>query len=677
MKVPSNQMDDYDEDILWEDDVEGAPAEVENGKRQRVDDTTLLPVNALNGETTDKRRPLREFLQQNDIFTALSHAKTELIAGVKRVIALSDACNHQELQAILLSICPERSCTETSREYRKKLITWFGNLFAHVKNGSMTPEEGRDGSSAEELLRILLNPSRKEGEKYRGSAIQMTQLLTALMRVNSFTCRLVMTVDTCSMNPMNHVKILENIHRRRNKKAEINFRVDSEESNEYLFRKEYRINPRFKEDIEPSAWCEIEISRDEIMDTAAVDAGVLAVARIVPVPSHHSKMSPVKSNEVISLLDSGDESDTKLPAKRPLQSPASHAKGHFAQSPTMSKQSPADKEYSYPWEAVDTVSGFIDDIRKVEHKIGRNKANKIFQYIFGVDENGILVDVSCIYSSQYEKMLSIRHPEAESIVYQFNNELANRNLHLLGSIDMQRAQVSEFSKQFVAYDRMKVGETVPSSIDGFKKHPTFVLESHINSQQALVPGAKAIGTFKSQKYYRRQDACDLYTRSIWKSKFRKQVKDNEFPIKEVTRKEKVVGLFGPWQTEDYQREVVVDDEIPVNSFGNVEVFDGDERFLPIGTTLLAQHGVSVVAKQLGLPCKQAIIGFSVTRGHSHPTPGGYVVLTKHVDLILDGLNTVIVDRNEKEVEKKQREINKKWEGIVHRYTTFKELMNKY
>ena len=295
------------------------------------------------------------------------------------------------------------------------------------------------------------------------------------------------------------------------------------------------------------------------------------------------------------------------------------------------------------------------------------------------------MDVSCIYSSQYEKMLSIRHPEAESIVCQFNNELANRNLHLLGSIEMQRTQVSKFSLiQVVAHDHMKVREMVPSSIDGFKKHPTFVLASHINSnKQALVPGAKANGSFKSQNYYRRQDVRDLFTKFIWKPKFRKQVKDNEVPIKEVmTRKKKVDGLFGPWQTEDYQCEVVVDDEIPVNSFGNVEVFDGDERFLPIGTMLLAQNGVSVVSKQLDLPCKQAIIGFSVTRGHSHPTLGGYVVLTKHVDLILDGLNTFIVDKNEKEEEekeeeKKQREISKKWENIVHRYITFKEVMNKY
>ncbi len=671
-------MDDYDEDILWEDDLQDAPAEVENGKRQRVDDTTLLPVNALNGETTDKKRPLREFLQQNDIFTALSLAKTELTIGVKRVLALSDACNCQELQAILLSICPERSRTETSREYWNKLITWFNNTFVHVKNDSITPDEGRDGSSAEDLLRILLNPHRKESEKYRGSAVQMTQLFTALMRVNSFNCRFIMTVDTCSMNPMDHKNILENVHRRRNKKPEINFsalRRDCEESQVYLFRKEYRINPRFKEEIEPSAWCEIEIRCDETMDSPAFRAGTAAVARTAAASLQHPKMSPVKSNEVISLIDSGDESDTKLPAKRPLNASTASSSGRC--SPVMSKQSTAEKAYSYPWEAIDTVNGFFGDIRKVEQNLGRNKPNKTFQYVFGVDQNGILVDVSCIYSSQYEKMLSIRHPEAASLVYQVNNELANNNLHLLGLIDLQRAQVSDFSTQFVAYDRMKVEETVPSSIDGFKKHPVFVLESHINSQQSLVPGAKAIGSFKSQNYYRRQDVCDLFTKSIWKSKHRKQVKDNEFPVKEVTRKEKVVGLFGPWQTEDYQREVVVNDEIPVNSFGNVEVFDGDERFLPVGTTLLTQNGVSVVAKRLGLPCKQAIVGFTVNRGHSHPTSGGYVVLTKHVDLILDGLNTVLVDRNEKEEEKKQREINKKWEDIVHRYVTFKALMDKY
>lgn len=680
-------MDDFDEDILWEDDQGDIDDHESSPKRQRVEETTLLPVSALNGAAPEKKRPLREFMRELDVFTALSLARAGLVAGIKQVIALSEACNSQELQAILLSMCPERLCTENTKDYSTKLVTWFNSNFSHFDNDSITSDEGRDGSAnAEDLLRILLNPYRKEGEMYRGSAIQLTQIFTALMRVNVFNCRFIMTVDTCSMNPADHKNILENMHRRRNKKAEFNFstlRPDSDTSKVYLFHKEYRISPRFKTEIEPSAWC--EICYEDEYDTpayragaaAASRSGAAAISRATSSSSPHAATTPVKSNEVIDLLDSDDDTASKLPVKRPLHSPTSSTSERITPTPTPSKKSPPQKACTYPWTAADVINGSFGDTRAIEQKLGRHKPNKVFQYVFGVDQNGILVDVSYIYSSQSDKTMCIRHPEVEFLVNKHNNDLANSNFKLLGLIDTHRMQVMEFSKQFVAYDRVKVKETVPTSIDGFKKHPTYVLESQINTHQALIPAAKPLGKFKEQCYYRREDVKDLFTKSQWKSKYRKQVKDNELPVKEITRKEKVVGLFGPWQTEAYQREVVVDDIIPVNSFGNVEVFDGDERFLPVGTTLLTQNGVATVAKQLGLPCAQAIIGFSVNRGHSHPTAGGYVVLTKHVDLILDGLQTVLVDRNEKQEEKKQREIVTKWEDIVYRYIKFKELMSKY
>lgn len=47
---------------------------------------------------------------------------------------------------------------------------------------------------------------------------------------------------------------------------------------------------------------------------------------------------------------------------------------------------------------------------------------------------------------------------------------------------------------------------------------------------------------------------------------------------------KYVGLFGYWQTKKFKNELTADGKIPVNDYGNLEVFNGP---LPPGTVHVA------------------------------------------------------------------------------------------
>ena len=61
-----------------------------------------------------------------------------------------------------------------------------------------------------------------------------------------------------------------------------------------------------------------------------------------------------------------------------------------------------------------------------------------------------------------------------------------------------------------------------------------------------------------------------------------------------------LALFGSWQTVAYDVPAVVDGVIPLNEHGNVEVWGGDERFVPRGARLVTVELAVQAAKKLGI-----------------------------------------------------------------------------
>ena len=114
-------------------------------------------------------------------------------------------------------------------------------------------------------------------------------------------------------------------------------------------------------------------------------------------------------------------------------------------------------------------------------------------------------------------------------------------------------------------------EEIPSSLNAFKSHPTYILKKHITSYFGVVPGAKKVGRFGDEPVMRRRDVVQLHTREQWLERHAKVPMEDEPTKKIPSRKKsgKETELFGPWQVTDYDPGEAVDGVVPKNEHNNV------------------------------------------------------------------------------------------------------------
>jgi hypothetical protein len=57
---------------------------------------------------------------------------------------------------------------------------------------------------------------------------------------------------------------------------------------------------------------------------------------------------------------------------------------------------------------------------------------------------------------------------------------------------------------------------LPKTIEGFRKHPLYVLERHISRYQSLMPGTAKLGLHRGEAYYDRSRLADLHSAERWR-----------------------------------------------------------------------------------------------------------------------------------------------------------------
>ncbi|XP_015441295.1 DNA repair protein complementing XP-C cells isoform X3 [Pteropus alecto] len=123
-----------------------------------------------------------------------------------------------------------------------------------------------------------------------------------------------------------------------------------------------------------------------------------------------------------------------------------------------------------------------------------------------------------------------------------------------------------------------------------------------------------------------------------------------------------LGLFGKWQTEEYQPPVAVDGKVPRNEFGNVYLFL--PSMMPIGCVQLNLPNLQRVARKLDIDCVQAITGFDFHKGYSHPITEGYIVCEEYKDVLLAAWENEQALIEKKEKEKKEKRALGNWKLLA-------------
>lgn len=231
---------------------------------------------------------------------------------------------------------------------------------------------------------------------------------------------------------------------------------------------------------------------------------------------------------------------------------------------------------------------------------------------------------------------------------------------------------------------------LPTSDNGFRNHPMYVLERHLLKFQAIYPPEVApLGYFKDQPVYPRDCVQIVRSRETWLREAR-TVKLNETAYKIVKARPKrdrfsgelvrdlPLELFGEWQTVDYDPPRAENGKVPRNCYGNVDMYK--ECMLPKGCAWLKLPGLPRIANKLGIDCAAAVVGFDnhCSGGYgAHPVMDGFIVCQEFEDTLRDAWQEEQENSKKREEEKRQKRIWDNWKRLLKAAIIRERLRVKY
>ncbi|KAJ1550989.1 hypothetical protein HK405_015416, partial [Cladochytrium tenue] len=238
----------------------------------------------------------------------------------------------------------------------------------------------------------------------------------------------------------------------------------------------------------------------------------------------------------------------------------------------------------------------------------------------------------------------------------------------------------------------------------------FALERHCNTNQVIYPKGRehVVGKFKNEDVYPRSHVRELRSQQAWLYHGRAVVAGSE-PAKRVRARAATVArrraiearrldverglapqapdgvagsegpgseeLFGEWQTEWVTPGEIVNDVIPTNAFGNIELFH--PRMLPAGAAHVHGTLAAKVAKQLGMSFAKAVVGFEFNKGMSTPVFEGVVVLADQAELLKEAIDEHGGHLAEKAAQARSQRAVTGWARLVRKMLVKARLVEQY
>ncbi|XP_043444160.1 DNA repair protein complementing XP-C cells isoform X2 [Prionailurus bengalensis] len=302
-------------------------------------------------------------------------------------------------------------------------------------------------------------------------------------------------------------------------------------------------------------------------------------------------------------------------------------------------------EQEEKWVCVDCVHGVVGQAVACY-----KYATKPMTYVVGIDGDGWVRDVTQRYDPAW--MTTTRKCRVDAKWWAETLRPYQSPL-----VEREKKEDSEFQAKHL-------GQPLPTVIGTYKNHPLYALKRHLLKYEAIYPETAAIlGYCRGEAVYSRDCVHTLHSRDTWLKQAR-VVRLGEVPYKMVkgysnrARKARLaepqlqdqndLGLFGRWQTEEYQPPVAVDGKVPRNEFGNVYLFL--PSMMPVGCVQLNLPNLHRIARKLDIDCVQAITGFDFHKGYSHPITDGYIVCEEYKDVLLAAWENeqALIEKKEKE-----------------------------
>ncbi|KAH9985042.1 hypothetical protein BJV74DRAFT_946268 [Russula compacta] len=322
-------------------------------------------------------------------------------------------------------------------------------------------------------------------------------------------------------------------------------------------------------------------------------------------------------------------------------------------------------------------------------------------YVLAVEEDGYMRDVTPRYAKEY----SAKVAKAQS---------GGGRREWWAQVIRMVTRPYKLHRDDVEDDELIVNqftEGMPTTVGGFKNHPFYVLERHLLRDQIISQDAHELGKFRGESVFSRSQVLMLKTAENWMRRGR-VVQPGEQPLKYVKQRAVTLnrrreleiradaegangggnggvmqGLYAETQTERYIPPPVIDGRIPKNDFGNIDLYT--PSMLPAGAAHIPRTSspflparlrskvtcfcifcftdkrAAKIARQLGFDHAEAVTSFEFRKGKAYPVISGIVVAAENEDTILEAYWEAEHVAAQKEQEKRQQAVIKRWTKLVH------------
>ncbi|VIO93276.1 DNA repair protein Rad4 containing protein [Brugia malayi] len=327
-------------------------------------------------------------------------------------------------------------------------------------------------------------------------------------------------------------------------------------------------------------------------------------------------------------------------------------------------------ENSRRWICLDPWTGSTNKPEAIEAN-----ATSPVHYVLCIDNGKFqygMRDVTARYSSKYLT------PTVRRLWV--NQDWWNDTLELYQSKNLMRERLEDVAIQEYLFSIPK-----PTSVSEYKNHPLYVLEKDLSKYEAIYPeNLQPVGKIKDLNIYLRSSVHKLEGTINWMKQLR-SIKPNEKPYRVVQKRScsvsseyggpKTVDLYGRWQTMPYITPKVVDGRVPRNEFGNLYVYK--RSMVPDGCVHLQLNGLVAIARQLGIDCVPAVVGWNHCRGGTHPVLDGCVVLKKHEDELREAWSKQYEKKKLAAKLRRTQRAMKNWRRLVKGLLTLRKVRARF
>ncbi|KAJ8109491.1 hypothetical protein ONZ43_g6121 [Nemania bipapillata] len=407
-----------------------------------------------------------------------------------------------------------------------------------------------------------------------------------------------------------------------------------------------------------------------------------------------------ESEDDLSVVDITDDIGSKLPTKpydKDLEFP------HYwteVLSPVTNKYVPVDP-------IVKSIVGTNRDlIESLEPRGGKaDKAKQIMAYCVAFSQDGTAKDVTVRYLKKQifpGKTKGVRMPEEKVPIYNKHGKIRRyEQFNWFKSIIRgyargdSRHPVTEIDEMEESTDlkpvqpekkEVKEGE---ETLQYYKTSKEYVLQRHLKREEALLPDAVPVKTFRNkgkgnkveeEDVYLRKDVVSVKSAETWHKQGRAPI-DGVQPLKhapyraattnrrrEIAEAEAATGrkvlqpLYSFDQTDWIIPDPIKDGVIPKNEYGNIDMFA--EHMCPEGAVHVPYRGAVRVCKRLEIDFAEAVVGFEFGHRMAVPVIQGVVIAQENYERLVEELERYEAEKARKEDEKRRTTALSTWRRFL-------------